>query len=632
MNKLSRRDFLKDAAAGALGLAGMSLLGGCQTSTSSAAGDYTYAETIAWDGQYDVVVVGFGGAGATAAHYAAASGANVLIADAAPKGHEGGNTRYAQQFIVCGDNPEKLQTYYHELAGGLEYDEEVIKVYTENMVTLGDRMASDYGADVMYWKGVPSVAWAIPEFPELEGGEAINAFTVHAGAKDSALWKLLRQKVVEEKDKIDIWFNSRAAHLIQEPQTKTIIGVTFERDGKMVNIRATNGVVLACGGFENNSKIVQDYIGYAHYNVIGSTYNQGDGIHLCLEAGADLWHMNCFEGSNTLGGLGPDYGAGERGIDLTGFSAGSFLITGLDGRRYFNETAEARHGHIRRGGEYVMPGHPQNAWLIFDQNQYETLSWPAFVQGQIIAAESVLELAAALKMEAAVLSRTIKKFNRFASAGEDLEFERDPQTMRELAGKTWYALRLVPRILNTQGGARRNARAEVLDPAGNAIPHLYSAGEFGGLTAKNYQGATNLSECLVFGRIAGENAATVKEALPSYTLAPAVESKLTYTQGTTDEKTSEYELEENEVLGVGAGMGGDVVVAVKIENGAVARIRILENNETQGISDPAFATLPDQFIGCASAEEIDAIDHVSKATVTSNALKEAVKNALNQLQ
>lgn len=86
------------------------------------------------------------------------------------------------------------------------------------------------------------------------------------------------------------------------------------------------------------------------------------------------------------------------------------------------------------------------------------------------------------------------------------------------------------------------------------------------------------------------------------------------------------------MLGVGAGMGGDVVVAVKIENGAVARIRILENNETQGISDPAFATLPDQFIGCASAEEIDAIDHVSKATVTSNALKEAVKNALNQLQ
>ena len=119
MNKLSRRDFLKDAAAGALGLAGMSLLGGCQTSTSSAAGDYTYAETIAWDGQYDVVVVGFGGAGATAAHYAAVNGANVLIADAAPKGHEGGNTRYAQQFIVCGDNPEKLQTYYHERGLGI---------------------------------------------------------------------------------------------------------------------------------------------------------------------------------------------------------------------------------------------------------------------------------------------------------------------------------------------------------------------------------------------------------------------------------------------------------------------------------------------------------------------------------
>ena len=74
----------------------------------------------------------------------------------------------------------------------------------------------------------------------------------------------------------------------------------------------------------------------------------------------------------------------------------------------------------------------------------------------------------------------------------------------------FYALEIGPTMLNTQGGAKRNEKAEVLDVNGNPIPHLYSAGEMGALFADMYNGGGNLGECVAFGRIAGANAAAAK--------------------------------------------------------------------------------------------------------------------------
>ncbi|MEG0505160.1 MAG: twin-arginine translocation signal domain-containing protein, partial [Raoultibacter sp.] len=106
-NGLSRRGFLKGAAAGVLSATTIGMLGACSSPSDgkagSASGSYTYSDTIAWDGEYDVVIMGFGGAGAVTAHYAAKSGAKVLLVYVAPEGHEGGNTRYCGQFVAFGD-------------------------------------------------------------------------------------------------------------------------------------------------------------------------------------------------------------------------------------------------------------------------------------------------------------------------------------------------------------------------------------------------------------------------------------------------------------------------------------------------------------------------------------------------
>ena len=74
--------------------------------------------------------------------------------------------------------------------------------------------------------------------------------------------------------------------------------------------------------------------------------------------------------------------------------------------------------------------------------------------------------------------------------------------MRAFDGKMYYAMPMSGLMLNTQGGPRRNENAEVLDTNGNPIPHLYSAGEMGGITSCMYQGGTNIAECIIFGEIA----------------------------------------------------------------------------------------------------------------------------------
>lgn len=94
----------------------------------------------------------------------------------------------------------------------------------------------------------------------------------------------------------------------------------------------------------------------------------------------------------------------------------------------------------------------------------------------------------------------------------------------------YYALEVMPDILNTQGGPRRNGNAEVIDVDGNPIPHLYAAGECGGVASNMYQGGGNMADNMIFGQIAGKNAASVKDALPAFDVAP-VSSAIEFTPG-----------------------------------------------------------------------------------------------------
>ena len=243
-------------------------------------------------------------------------------------------------------------------------------------------------------------------------------------------------------------------------------------------------------------------------------------------------------------------------------------------------------------------------------------------------ADTIEELGAMLNMP--YLAETVALFNRYCSEGKDEQFRRS--TLIPFGAGPYYAYEFPQNaILNTQGGPQRNENAQIVGLNGQPIPHLYSAGELGGVTAHTYQGGGNIAECLVFGQIAGANAAVPKEALPQY-MAVAVEDKMTHTFGSYNDLLADvaydYELGENEYLGVSKnGMGGDVVVKVTMDGDKIAKIDVLLHNETPGTSDPAFTQVPTAIINAQNAN----VDTASGATITSKALMEAVQNALDSI-
>ena len=362
----------------------------------------------------------------------------------------------------------------------------------------------------------------------------------------------------------------------------------MERGGKVLNIRATNGVVLTTGGYENNPEMVANFLGLTDYGVYGGLYNTGDGIRMAQEVGAKLWHMEAYEGIGNMAGTSVSVPDDQHATALS-MGSGASIVIGGDGNRYFDESESPRHGHIQFGDAWLNVRRPLRSFVICDKAAYDaaakTIPDSAL---NIQNASSIKALAKLIDVDPDALAATVERFNSFAKNGYDPEFGRSADSMKAFTGNSFYAIEANANILNTQGGPRRNENAEVLGLDGNPIPHLYSAGELGGITAFQYQGGGNIAECVIFGQIAGKNAAAAKEALPVY---------------------------QNRVK-------------VTMENGKIAKVEVLDNKETPGIGDRAIAALPDAIVKAGSTE----VDNVSGATITSKAIKEAVADALSQVK
>lgn len=641
MKNISRRNFLKGSAA--MGI--LAAMGGAGTAIAEGSSAYTFADTVKWDAEYDVVVLGLGFAGMTAAVTAADAGAKVLIAEKMSEALAGGNSKVAGQLFAYGHKDrEATMAYYTQLAGGRAVPEAMLNVIVDGVTNMWDKLKDKFfdgdDSEFMDWTGVPVIGEMSPEYPEFEGSDKVALCTTHQGVSDSFLYKSVKNAVIKRADKIDVWFESPAVELIQDPDSRIVVGVKVTRNGETRNVRALSGVVVATGGFERDTDMAQQYLGLKNYSVIGGQFNTGDGIKMCQKVGADLWHMNVFEGgfgTNSCGYAAENGGLAHQVVTLAHnpMNTGATVIVGTDGERFGNEAEIPRHGHLYENGIWENPHYPNAIYLIMDQTQYDlAVSEGALsddYKDTVLSAATIEELAEKTGCKPETLKDTIESFNTFAESGKDYKHNRSADYMRAFDGKMYYAMPMSGLMLNTQGGPRRNENAEVLDTNGNPIPHLYSAGEMGGITSCMYQGGTNIAECIIFGEIAGTNAAAAKDALPAYAAREQVDSA-PITLGTDTDLGGEatYEVGENQYVGSAQGMMGNVVTRVTVQDGKVAAVEVLEQTETEGIGTLAINELPGKFVGCATAEEIDAVDSVSGATITSNALKEAVKAALAQ--
>jgi 3-oxosteroid 1-dehydrogenase len=312
-----------------------------------------------------------------------------------------------------------------------------------------------------------------------------------------------------------------------------VTGVRVLLGGRPKVIRARRGVLIATGGFERNEQMRQRYqrspIGTDW--TTGATGNTGDGIVAGQELGAAVGLMDdAWWGPSIPLPGGPYFCLAERNLP------GCVLVNGA-GQRFVNESApyvDAVHA-MYEGNTAQNPHIP--AWLVFDQryrDRYVFAGLPPhrplprrwYAAGAVFRAPDLAELADAIGLDPAALTKTVARFNEFARAGHDEEFGRgdsaydryygDPRVrpnpnLAPLAKAPFYAVKIVPGDLGTKGGLRTDARARVMREDGSVIPGLYAAGNASAaVMGHSYAGAgATIGPAMTFGYIAALDLASV---------------------------------------------------------------------------------------------------------------------------
>lgn len=593
-----------------------------------------------WQDEYDVIVIGFGGAGATAARFATDKNCRVLLTDVAPAGHEGGNTRYCGQMIAGTKSRDSYKKYYSQMTAPFELDEKVIDTFVDGVANMQDYLVKYLSAKPFSFldhKSSPVVQSVIndfPDYPNYPGASEYDMYTVHDGKQieDGALWKAVRNEVLKRLDRITVWYDSPAVHLLQN-STGRVVGAVIKRKGHDIYVHAKKGVVLTAGGFENDPKRIQNFLGVPKMVPMGTLYNKGDSIKLSTEAGADQWHTSIYNGGGLYHGLTYAVPDGERGIlsyTWPQLYTGSIFVVGNDGTRYFPEDQHSKAGYLFIHGFGRHPYLTTQSWIIFDEKQrkqLEQIQDPALQNAlrTAVTSDSVSELADKLKFDVATFKQTVRDFNELVKLGKDYSFGRKGETMISLDDGKVYAIKLQPAALNTQGGPRRNEKAEILRSDGSTIKGLYGAGEAGSITTNQYQAGQDVAELLIFGKIAGENVAREDNDLIS-SISPLAKEFLM-----SDEKPVDYHANANQYLGKSdQGMGNEFVVKVTVndDKSKIKEIEVVKQSETKEIGQKIIRPLLNNIVKANSTD----VDVVSGASLTSNAVKSAVNDALAKIK
>jgi succinate dehydrogenase/fumarate reductase flavoprotein subunit len=490
------------------------------------------------DSQFDLVVVGYGAAGVAAAVTAARAGARVALVEKQPSAAHYSSTRMSGGLIMGANDVEKATAYLDACAGGM-IPVDVSRAWAERALVVQQWMRGI---------GIESVRMAGAWYPKLPGFEGIDVFAPLPRGVDPAsieiepqapgeltfkgpvpfgngqtLHDLLVDAVAAEP-RITVLFGARAKRLIQEG--RRITGLELEQDGATRRLGAGRGVVLACGGFEQNQEMILNYLKAYPIYFYGSPSNTGDGIRMAQAVGADLWHMNQMIGRAVGHFRHPDGREISFNISL---NPPGYVIVDKYGRRFANEYLQA----VSKPNFYYellhydadLLCHPRiPAYWIFDRRRIEArpLSGGAFGHyawsrdnraeidmGWISEAATIEEAARAagcLDPEAA--ARAVAEYNAACAAGgEGDPFGRPAASMVPIDQPPFYCVPVYPGGATTNGGPRRDAKARILDAFGEPIPGLFGAGELGGAIGILYPSpGSNLGEAFAFGPIAAETA------------------------------------------------------------------------------------------------------------------------------
>lgn len=470
------------------------------------------------DHEADVLVLGFGCAGAAAAYEAAAAGAEVLVLERA--GGPGGSSALSGGEIylgggtevqrACGfeDSPAEMEAFL-TAALGPHADEAKIRAYCDGSLEHYEWLV-DRGV------GFHHSLWSAPTWMPLtedglmwlgENSWPYNELAKPAprghrpGTSSFGGWLLMEKLSAAATEAGAVTHNdTRATGLLTDAEGR-VRGVTARRYGEDLVYRARRAVVVTTGGFADNDEMLEHHAPQLRaHGKVSDGLDDGSGIRMAMRLGAATRRMSSVETALSV---------------VPGLIARGMLVNSL-GQRFVNE--DTYPGLVSVAAVYAQPG---PAWTIVDEEGYESLEererWG--IRPQFVAA-TLAELEAETGMPDGGLQATVAAYNAHAERGEDPYFHKDPKWLRPLRppyaaidsrvgfGSDGGSEAGTGASGFTLGGLHTSTQSEVLDLDGHPIPGLYAAGRAAsGMHGEGYISGTSLGDGTFFGRRAGKAAA-----------------------------------------------------------------------------------------------------------------------------
>ena len=482
----------------------------------------------------DVVVVGAGGAGMTAAITAAAEGKSVVILES--QSMVGGNSVRATGGMNAGKTVYQDENEFGESAGVEKTLKTAAEKYADNetITALAKTVSEQWAA----YQANPTGYFDSVELMELDtmiGGKGINdpelVETLCANSADAIDWldehgitlhnvssfggasvKRIHRPVNAEGKTVSV--GSYMIPLLQENCEKagvkmmldtTATEILTDANGAAVGVKATGAsgetvtvnakaVVLASGGFGANLDMVVKYKpelkGFMTTNAPGI---QGQGIEMAQAIGAATVDMDQIQ-------IHPTVEANTAALITEGLRGDGAILINEEGQRFIDEVGTrdvVSAAEIAQTGSY--------SWLVVDQAMADASS---VIQGYIkkgytVTGATYEELGKAMGVDAAAFAETMEKWNGYVEAKNDPDFGRT-SFANPLNTAPYYAVKVTAGVHHTMGGLKINANTEVLNEKGEVIPGLFAAGEVtGGVHGANRLGGNAVADFTVFGRIAG---------------------------------------------------------------------------------------------------------------------------------
>lgn len=518
---------IKEAAAAALTAAGLN-----PDDYKTAVENNATAEDSTVDA--DVVVVGAGGAGMTAAITAAAEGKNVVILES--QSMVGGNSVRATGGMNAGKTVYQDENEFGESAGVEKTLKTAAEKYADNetITALAKTVSEQWAA----YQANPTGYFDSVELMELDtmiGGKGINdpelVETLCANSADAIDWldehgitlhnvssfggasvKRIHRPVNAEGKTVSV--GSYMIPLLEENCKKAGVQILLnttaneiltDANGAVAGIKATGStgetvtvnakaVVLTTGGFGANLDMVVKYKpelkGFMTTNAAGI---QGQGIEMAEAIGAATVDMDQIQ-------IHPTVEANTAALITEGLRGDGAVLINAEGKRFIDEVGTrdvVSAAEIAQTGSY--------SWLVVDQAMVDASS---VIQGYIkkgytVTGETYEELGKAMGVDAAAFAETMDKWNGYVEAKNDPDFGRT-SFANPLNTAPYYAVKVTAGVHHTMGGLKINANTEVLNEKGEVIPGLFAAGEVtGGVHGANRLGGNAVADFTVFGRIAG---------------------------------------------------------------------------------------------------------------------------------